>query len=86
MSQYDNSNSGALFRNDKKQNDKQPDYTGSWEDENGREMYLSAWVRESKNGIKFFSIKGTYKDEVQKKGMQQAQQAVVNDFDDDLPF
>jgi hypothetical protein len=85
MNQYDNSNSGVLFRNDKKETENQPDYTGSWEDENGREMWLSAWLRESKNGTKFFSIKGTYKDKVQKKGIQQARQAVNNDFDD-LPF
>lgn len=53
---YDNNNRGVLFKNDKKENDKQPDYTGKIEVEN-KEYNLSAWIKESKKtGKKFMSL------------------------------
>jgi uncharacterized protein (DUF736 family) len=55
MTQYDNTNSGVLFKNKDKTTDKHPDYTGKI-DVDGREMRLAAWIREGKNG-KFMSLK-----------------------------
>lgn len=53
---YDNTNSGALFRNDRRKNDRAPEYTGKC-DIGGKEFWISAWVKESKNtGKKFFSL------------------------------
>jgi hypothetical protein len=45
---------GSLFKNDKKNNEKSPEYTGNIF-VNGKEMRLSAWVKDGKSG-KFLSI------------------------------
>tara|TARA_R110000751_G_scaffold135903_1_gene238859 strand:+ start:631 stop:897 length:267 start_codon:yes stop_codon:yes gene_type:complete len=52
--QYDNTNRFALFKNNKTK-DSQPDYTGTITLEGGKEMSLSAWVRESKKGDTYMS-------------------------------
>ena len=85
---YDNRNSGALFKNDRKEKDNQPDYTGSWTDSNGNEMQLAAWVRESKKGQKFMSVRASEK-RVQQSGAStnnEQPEKANEDFDDDIPF
>lgn len=54
-------NSGALFRNKKHEKDTHAEYTGEALIE-GVEMWLSAWVNETKSGEKYFSIKFKPKD------------------------
>jgi len=83
--EYDNTNRGVLFRNDKKESEKHPDFTGSI-DVDGVDHYLSAWVKESKQGKKFFSLSVKAKDAVAKPAIQQAKQIVQEDFEDDIPF
>ena len=61
MSQYDNTNRGVLFRNHKKEQPNQPDHTGNINID-GQEYWLSAWVKESSNGNKFFSLSVKPKD------------------------
>ena len=53
--EYDNTNSGALFKNDKDGNDNRPDYKGPINVE-GKEMQLSAWLKTSAKGIKYMSL------------------------------
>ena len=48
-------NTGALFKNDKKANDKHPDYKGKAVVD-GVEKEIAIWVRESKTGTKYFSL------------------------------
>lgn len=85
--EYDNSNRGVLFKNDRKEKDTHPDYKGSYTDGNGAEFWLSAWLKKDKNGNTFMSLSTTAKDEVHNKGMQQARQAIQpKELDDDLPF
>jgi hypothetical protein len=55
MAEYDNTNSGVLFRNDRRERDTQPEFTGNL-DVGGVEYWLSAWVKESKAGRKFFKL------------------------------
>jgi len=82
--EYDNTNRGVLFRNDKKETEKHPDFTGSI-DVGGVDHYLSGWIKESKQGKKFFSLSVKPKQETAQQAVQAAKQ-VVEDFDDDLPF
>lgn len=48
-------NSGALFRNERKERENHPDYTGKAMIE-GVEYWVSAWVKETRDGKKYFSM------------------------------
>ena len=90
MSDYDNTNSGALFKNDKEGNDNRPDYKGSI-NVGGVEFWISSWIKTSKAGKKYMSLSVQPKEEVHQQGMQQAQQAQQpepkqDNFDDSIPF
>ena len=54
MTEYDNTNRGVLFKNQRKDSDKHPDYTGNV-NVDGQEFWLSAWIKDGKNG-KFMSL------------------------------
>lgn len=54
MSYENKLNSGAIFKNDHKQSEKQPDYTGTI-NVDGKEKQIGLWVKEGKKG-KFFSV------------------------------
>jgi hypothetical protein len=80
--EYDNNNSGVLFKNDKKGNERSPDYTGKVNVE-GKEMRLAAWIKEGKAG-KFMSLKLSYPQGGPQSISTPAQQIAA--LDDDLPF
>ena len=93
MSNYDNTNRGVLFKNDRKEKDTQPNMKGSINVE-GVEYWVSAWTKDGQNG-KFISLSLTPKEQTQtaeqvaqKAVPPQRQQAapVVQDLDDDIPF
>ena len=84
MSEYDNNNTGALFKNDKKQSDRHPDYNGSCE-VNGVEMWMSAWLKTSNGGKKYMSFSFNPK-EAQANKSQPSQAPAADGFDDDIPF
>lgn len=46
---------GSLFRNDEKLTEAHPDYKGSCMID-GKKMYISAWIKESKEGMKYMSL------------------------------
>jgi uncharacterized protein (DUF736 family) len=80
MADYDNTDTGALFKNDKKTTDKHPDYRGQI-NVAGTEFWLSAWINTSKAGAKFMSLSVTPKDEKPAE-----RKPAPADFDDDIPF
>jgi uncharacterized protein (DUF736 family) len=51
---YDNTNRGAIFKNDRKEKDTHPDYRGKI-NVDGVEKEISLWVKQSKDGKSFFS-------------------------------
>ena len=65
MSDYDNTNTFALFKNkDKEEGSKQPDYRGTL-NVDGVEKEIAAWIRVSAKGEKFMSgrVNEPYKNE-----------------------
>ena len=75
-------NSGVLFRSDRKDNDRAPDYKGSIM-VNGTDYWLSAWIKEGKSG-KFMGLAVSPKD-TQAQPVKQASKR-VEDMDDSVPF
>jgi hypothetical protein len=81
MSNYDNTNRGTLGKNQRKEKDTHPEYTGKL-NVDGVDYWLSAWIKEGPTG-KFFSLSVQPKDKQQKSSVP----APANDqfLDDDLP-
>ena len=68
---YDNTNTGLLARNSRKERDSQPDYSGSINVE-GVEYWVSGWVKVGRDGTKlagqkYFSLALTPKEEQQSR-------------------
>ena len=74
---YDNTNTGAIFKNDKKA-DNHPDYKGKI-NVKGEDFDIALWVKDGKSG-KFFSAKISepFKKDVFSEGLEQPKT--------DLPF
>jgi uncharacterized protein (DUF736 family) len=53
---YDNTNRGALFKNEgERKRENGPDYSGNL-NVGGQEFFLDAWIKTSQNGRKFMSV------------------------------
>lgn len=55
MSNYDNTNRGAIFVNDKGDNPSRPDRKGSL-NVAGVDYWISGWIKQDKNGNPFMSL------------------------------
>jgi hypothetical protein len=69
--QYDDTNRGVLFKNDRKAHENQPDYKGQV-NVDGVEFWLSAWIKTGQKG-KFMSLSVTPKEEQQAPSPQRQQ-------------
>ena len=85
MSNFDNTNRGALFKNDRKEaGDKKPEYTGSLNVE-GVEFFLDAWLKKSAAGVSFMSVSVKHKDK-QTQAAPQRKAPEPMEMDADMPF
>ncbi len=88
MSDYDNTNRGSIWKNEKKEKDSHPDFTGSL-NVGGVEYWVSAWKRKEGAAAKApalsFSIKP--KDE-QPQPVRKARTELGKnlDMDEEIPF
>lgn len=82
MEQRDNS--GVLFKEKEKKNPNYPDYKGNVR-VNGQEYWLSAWIKEGKNG-KFMGLALSPKEEQGQAPAKAKPKASFDDLDSDLPF
>jgi len=86
---YDNTNRGSIWKNEKKEKDTHPDFTGVL-DVDGVEYWVSAWKRKPDAAEKApalsFSIKP--KEEKQQAQRQQNKKSggSFDDMDADIPF
>ena len=73
-------NTGAIFKNDKKTSQNQPDYRGKV-NVNGKEMEIALWVKTSSAGNSYFSA--SFSEPYVKTEAPTIAPVVAND---DLPF
>lgn len=71
MTQYDNTNTGLLAKNSRKETENQPDYSGMV-NVDGVEYWLSGWIKVGRDGTKlagqkYFSLALTPKEERQSR-------------------
>jgi hypothetical protein len=89
--EYDNTNRGALFKNDKEGgNPNWPDYRGNI-NVKGEEFWLDAWIKEDKKGKKYMSLSCKPKLQSDRSspptGGKSDQRPARDDFEDtDIPF
>ena len=80
MAEFDSTNRGSLFKNDKKTEEKHPDMSGSINID-GTEYWISGWKKQSKAGTGFISLSVRPKEQV-RQSSQPTRKAKAQDFDD----
>ncbi len=87
MSDYDNTNRGSIWKNDKKEKDTHPDFTGSL-DVNGVEFWVSAWKRKEGASPKAPALSFSVKPKEEAQAPQRTGNAPsANPYPDDaIPF
>jgi len=89
MADYDNTNRGSIWKNDKKETEKHPDFTGSL-NVNGVDFWVSGWKRRADQNEKApalsFSIKAKDDTSSQSKPVSNSKPDPMDDLDSDIPF
>ena len=80
-------NSGALFKNERKEKETQPDYTGTVK-VNGTDLQIAAWLKKSKAGKPYMSLAFSppYKKDAVKVAGDDDVPKGKPALDDDIPF
>lgn len=83
MTEFDNTNTGALFANADRKTDKHPNARGTL-NVDGVEFWISAWTRTSKKGERYQSLAVQRKDG--KAADKPAAKSESESFNDEIPF
>lgn len=94
MSFQNKPGSGALFKNDRKTNERQPDWRGPFYEQIGDDIVereIAAWERVSAKGVRFLSLNVSDRLVPRKSPVEQSQSGTSHkdysrDFDDDIPL
>jgi uncharacterized protein (DUF736 family) len=81
MAEFDPTNRGSVFINDKKEKEKDPDYRGSL-NVNGQDFWVSGWKKVGKSGQTFLSLSVREKEERQSSQPTRKAPAKSNDLED----
>ena len=79
---------GSLFKNDRKNTENHPDYTGSIV-VNGQEFWLSAWLKDRPSGGKYMSLALKEKDapaQARQAPASKPAMSYAEELDDEIPF
>lgn len=88
---YDNTNKGTLGKNKRREKDTHPEYTGQINID-GKDYWLSAWVKQGNNNEKFFSLAVKPKEQQSRdngnynKKPNENRSGAQQDYDSDIPF
>jgi hypothetical protein len=84
--QYDETNRGALFKNDRKESDNHPDLSGKI-NVDGKDYWLSGWTkRNDDNSFKVLSLSIKPKEQQGGKPAPASRSRNEDYADDDIPF
>lgn len=78
-------NSGTLGKNQRKEKDSHPSHTGQCVID-GKSYWISAWVKDGREGSKFFSLAFKVKDARQAEKPKAATVNTDADLNDDIPW
>lgn len=79
-------NSGALFRNDRKESENHPDYKGDAKI-SGTAYWVSGWINEKKgDGSKYLKLSYKPKDQPTAAEARKPAAAADDEFGDEIPF
>ena len=81
MADFDNTNRGSLFKNDKKTEEKHPDMSGTINID-GTEFWISGWKKTSKAGTGFISLSVRPKQDQASKPSVPAKKAKEDEWSD----
>jgi uncharacterized protein (DUF736 family) len=79
MGDFDKTNRGAVFKNDRKEGENDPDFKGTL-NVDGVDHWVNGWRKVSKSGVKFLSLS------IKRKTETNSKPKAKPDVDDEIVF
>ena len=86
MTEYSNTNRGSIWKNEKKEKDTHPDFTGTYTDANGVPFWVSAWKRKEGASANAPALSFSMKPKDEQPAKRDPISSGRDDMDDDIPF